>query len=211
MNGERRIQELCLVLTIGAAVLAGAGAADANPIMDAGMYELTQEGQDVRIVMWMLGGTDATHTIVRESEEPGYTKLVVANRRLDDGVYTERQCLRADIAETCADPDASCWDCDGDGEAECIEECTEVPYVDVIDRCVFPGRAVYKHWIGRMDDYDTVGIEITVADTGAECDYVPATVSDCSVAGLGSRPVSVGVFVTLLGVGLITLRRGRIS
>jgi hypothetical protein len=225
--GESFLKNYFFIMAVPVCTLAAAPRAEANDGQWAQIYALSQQGQDVDIVVSAHPWDEDTEfdtdsdsendeiscydgdpwlnsLYVGRADEPGAAPdvFVVSDMNLKDKAPT------AEI-EYCRDPDPTwcedndCNDCDEDSNPECPDDCCPLVLFTVRDKCVPPG----SYWYHSMQDFEppndvhSDGTRIDVLDSGdRDCDF--GDDCGCSIPGaLNGNPL---IFL-LLAVGLIAL------
>jgi hypothetical protein len=173
-----------------------------------------QEGQDVAFEFWYWKDHMYEVEFQREhDDDPNGTRITTwITFEAEDATPTgETTCIHGD--GSCYDkenPSEDCFDCDGDGFAECDEgsDCRETYTFPWRDSCVPPGSVVYQ--IDRMD-----WKRLEVTDEGDPCldEQDSASPEDSGVVKCGNSgcasapgPVKLGLIAAMLALGAMLLR-----
>ena len=191
--------------------------ARADEAPDPEIVALVQEGQDVHATLWSVWDTLGRLflTAVRGEEEVT-SSLDLSNLQAD---CSGPPWCHADVA--CHDDPTDCYDCDGDGVAECPngDTCEPTCWFEAVDPCVAPGKVEYRLVDGSGDRAGN-GMTLTVVDRHDPCLEPPGDTGgpdgpddeagDHGCAQAGGNP---GAFLAsaFLGLGLVVFRVSRRS
>lgn len=197
------------------ALLATGAHADSLPSPE--ILTAIQEGQDVAFELWYW--EDHLYEVELEREhddDPNGTRIITwITLGPEDATPTgELSCIHSDVL--CYDqenPSEDCYDCDGDGFAECDSEsdCRETHTFPWRDSCVPPGSVVYQIDRGDWE-------RLVVLDEGDPCldeqDSAPpedSGVVKCGKSGCASTPspVKLGLLLGMFAIGAALLRGGK--
>jgi len=181
-------------LLILISLLPVAAYADETPTSQ--IFEIVQEGQDVKLILELLTDRQCitegkSCTLAREDRQG--TKELFKDRVFspDDASSYKKFCLPWDINEAyCLDHPEECNDCDKDGGPECTGKCETGNYFAVIDKCVPPGTCKYilnAEWPdGRNHELESTAAKIE--DSGSNCEptYNGETGEDSSTGDCSS-------------------------
>ncbi|MCK9463319.1 MAG: hypothetical protein M0R80_27175 [Proteobacteria bacterium] len=218
----------CIFIPMLALAASPARANDGSP---PEIFELIQEGQDVVVTFgildpWGEPSIDRPFTLTRSGPEGD--AVVFESRTFDraEAAIRDPHCRFidddgiSDPDEECAAAPASCEDCDEDGVPECPTAldsfdavCVAYLTYDAVDACVPPGPTDYllRESDGDYSDYFDAEGSLEVVDSGEECEAAgEGDGSGCSVSGVGgggAPPLSLSLFMGLLGLVALRLRR----
>ncbi len=171
-----------------------------------------QEGQDVAFEFWYwqdhLYEVEFWRTHNDDPEETRVTTWITIDA--EDAIPTgDVTCIHGDVRCYEKDPPEDCYDCNGDGFAECAGDsgCRETYTFLWRDACVPPGSVSYQ--IDRMD-----WVRLDVTDTLDPCldeqadSGMPGDGMNCGNSGCASTPVptKLGLIMGMLALGAALLR-----
>ncbi len=176
-----------------AATLFASSPAIANMCWGASLYDAYQDGDGVELRFSLFAdgapGIEDAFTLKRNGMKLFADKVFSP----DDADSSGSECWWWNVDEAyCADNEAECTDCDGDGEPECLGSCSTAYHFTQEDSCVSPGHVRY--------DLDPCGgwEELVIEDVGQDCDSY-----GCTVSKPGRSSPEALVAGLMLGIGLI--------
>ncbi|MBW2277004.1 MAG: hypothetical protein JRF63_05890 [Deltaproteobacteria bacterium] len=189
---------------LATAVVLATGTATADDGTGAQLYEwisgVEQDGEDV-LVSVKSNHAPIEVTLTREGNH-NPVELFAGTLTEEDADEYEGSCPSWGSEEGCIEHPYNCWDCDGDGDNECQDICTQRYRFDFVDECVYPSSVEYV-----LEDEDDVNVEeFVVEDVGQDCPKPPGwgDGSGCSTSDRSAGP-GAPFALLMLAVGVFAL------